>query len=47
MPSKPIELPPEVVKAFVDDIRILFAMRNDTVKAGANRAQQLHALRQH
>jgi hypothetical protein len=28
-------------------MRVLFATRNDTVKADANLAQQLHALRQH
>jgi hypothetical protein len=47
MPSKPIELPPEVAKAFVRDMRAFFAARHNTIKADGIAANQLHALRQH
>jgi hypothetical protein len=39
MPSKPIELPPKVAKAFVADM--------NKVKADGIAARQLHALKQH
>jgi hypothetical protein len=47
MPSKPIELPPEVAKAFVRDMRAFFAVGGTGVKADAIAAQQLHALKEH
>ena len=46
MPRKPIELPPEVAKAFVRDMRAFFAEKNG-VKADGIAARQLHALRAH
>jgi hypothetical protein len=33
MPHKPIELPPEVAKAFVRDMRAFFAAGHNTIKA--------------
>jgi hypothetical protein len=33
MPRKPIELLPEVAKAFLDDMRAFFAAGHDTTKA--------------
>ena len=47
MPRKPIELPPEVAKAFVRDMRAFFAAGGTGVKADAIADQQLHALKQH
>lgn len=47
MPSKPIELPPEVAKAFVLDMRAFFAAGDTSVKADGIVARQLHALKQH
>ena len=47
VPSKPIELPPEVAKAYVRDMRAFFAAGGTGVKADAIAAQQLHALKQH
>jgi hypothetical protein len=47
MPSKLIEPPPEVAKAFVRDVRAFFAASGTDVKADGIAAQQLHALRQH
>ena len=45
MPRKPIELPPEVAKAFVADMRAYFAAGNNTTKADEIAARPLHALR--
>jgi hypothetical protein len=45
MPSKPIELPTEVAKAFVRDMQAFFKAGGTGVRADA--AQQLHALKQH
>jgi hypothetical protein len=47
MPRKPIELPPEVAKAFVRDMRAFFHAGGTGVKADGIAAQQLHALKQH
>jgi hypothetical protein len=47
MPSKPIELLPEVAKAFVRDMRAFFKAGGTGVKADGIAAQQLHALREH
>jgi hypothetical protein len=38
MPSKPIELPPEVAKAFVADMRAFFA-RGEVQRPNANRSR--------
>ena len=46
-PSKPIELPPEVAKAFVRDMIAFFAAGETGVKADGIVATQLHALREH
>ena len=46
MPSKPIELPPKVAKAFVADMHAFFAEKNK-IKADGIAARQLHALKQH
>ena len=40
-----IELPPEVAKAFVEDMRAFFAAGHNTIKADEIAARQLHALR--
>jgi hypothetical protein len=45
MPSKPIELPPEVARAFVRDMRAFFAAGGTGAKADGIAAQQLHALK--
>jgi hypothetical protein len=45
MPSKPIELPPEVAKAFVRDMRAYFAEKGH--KADETAARQLQSLKQH
>jgi hypothetical protein len=47
MPSKPIELPPAVAKAFIRDMRAFFKAGGTGVRADAIAAQQLHALKQH
>jgi hypothetical protein len=47
MPRKPIELPPAVARAFVRDMKALFACGHDTIKADGIAAMQLHALKQH
>ena len=47
MPRKPIELPPEVARAFVRDMKAFFACGHDTIKADGIAARQLHALKQH
>jgi hypothetical protein len=46
MPSKPIELPPRVAKAFVQDMRAFFATPN-TLKQDEIAARQLWALNAH
>ena len=46
MPRKQLELPPEVARAFVEDMRAFFAEKNG-VKADGIAARQLHALREH
>lgn len=46
MSSKPIELPPEVAKAFIRYMHAFFAEKS-TIKADAIAANQLHALKQH
>jgi len=46
MPSKPIELPPAVAKAFVADIHAYFKEKNQ-IRQHEIAARQLHALRQH
>jgi len=45
MPRKPIELPPEVAKAFVKDMRVFFDAGGTGPKADEIAARQLHALR--
>jgi len=47
MPRKPLELPPEVARAFVRDMKAFFACGHDTIKADGIAAMQLHALKQH
>jgi hypothetical protein len=47
MPRKPIELPPDVARAFVRDMKAFFACGHDTVKADGIAAMQLHAPKQH
>ena len=47
MPSKPIELPPEVARAFVRDMKAFFKAGGTGVKADGIAAMQLHALKQH
>jgi hypothetical protein len=47
MPSKPIELPPEVAKAFVRDMRAFFAADGTGVKADEIAARQAWLLQQH
>jgi hypothetical protein len=44
MPSKPIELPPTVARAFVKDMRAFFRAK-DAIKADEIAARQLHALK--
>jgi hypothetical protein len=46
MPRKPIELPPGVARAFVEDMRAFLA-ESDLVKRDEIAARQLHALRQY
>jgi hypothetical protein len=46
MPREPIELTPEVARAFVADMRAYFAAPNQT-KQHEIAARQLHALRQY
>ena len=45
MPNKPIELPPEVAKAFVKEMRAFFDAGCTGPKADEIAARQLHALR--
>jgi hypothetical protein len=46
MPSKPIELPPAVAKAFVKDMRAFLAEEN-AIKRDEIAARQLHLLREY
>jgi hypothetical protein len=46
MPSRPIELPPEVARRFFKDLRAYFTEEN-LIKRDGIAARQLHALRQH
>jgi hypothetical protein len=46
MPSKPIELPPEVAKAFVRDMRA-FHEEKSPIKRDEIASQQIHVLRQY
>jgi hypothetical protein len=46
MPRKPIEPPPAIARAFVEDMRLFFAKPN-AIKRDEIAARQLHALRQH
>jgi len=43
---KPIELPPAIARAFVEDMHAFFA-EPDAIKQDEIAARQLHALRQH
>ena len=47
MPRKPTELPLEVARAFVRDMRAFFAEGHDTNKAEEIAARQLWLLKQH
>jgi hypothetical protein len=47
VPSKPIEQPPEVAKAFVRDMRAFFAAGGTGVKADEIAARQAWLLQQH
>jgi hypothetical protein len=47
MPRKPIELPPEVARAFVRDMRAFFAAGHDQIKKDEIAARQLWLLKQH
>jgi hypothetical protein len=46
MPRKPIELPPEVARAFVADMRLYFAEKNG-IKRDEIAARQAWLLQQH
>jgi hypothetical protein len=46
MPRKPIELPPEVARRFLEDMRAYFAEPN-LVKRDEIAARQMHALREY
>jgi hypothetical protein len=46
MPRKPIELPPEVARRFVEDMHAYFSETNG-IKRDGIAARPLHALRQH
>ena len=46
MPRKPIELPPAVVRAFVQDMHAFLA-EEKAIKRDEIAARQLHALKQH
>ena len=47
MPRKPIELPPEVARAFLADMRAFFAAGHDQIKKDEIAARQLWLLKQH
>jgi hypothetical protein len=44
---KPLDLPPAVAQAFVEDMKAFFAAKQDRYKQEEIVARQLHALRQH
>ena len=46
MPRKPIELPPEVARRFVEDMRAFHAEKN-SIKRDEIAARQRHALAEH
>jgi hypothetical protein len=46
MPGKPIELPPAVSRAFVEDMRAFLVERN-SIRRDEIAARQLYALKQH
>ena len=45
-PSKPLDLPPSVARAFVRDMKAYFAEENQ-IKRDAIAVRQLHALKEH
>jgi hypothetical protein len=45
--SKALELPPEVTRAFVRDMRAFFAPGGTGIKADSIATMRLHALKQH
>jgi hypothetical protein len=47
MPTKTIELPPEVAKAFVADMRAFFAAGTNSIKRDEIAARQRHILLEH
>jgi hypothetical protein len=47
VPSKPLDLPLDVAKAFIKDMHAFFAAGGTGVKADGIAAMQLHALKQH
>jgi hypothetical protein len=47
MARKPLDLPPEIARAFVKDMRAFFAAGGTGVKADGIAARQLHALKEH
>jgi hypothetical protein len=47
MPSKPIELPPQVAKSFVRDMRAFFKAKNQLEQDEKIAARQCWALQQH
>ena len=47
MPRKPIELPPEVARDFVRDLRAYCPAAHDQIKADGIAAQQLRAVREY
>jgi hypothetical protein len=47
MPRKPIDLPPEVARAFVRDMLAFFAAGHHQIKADEIAARQLFALKQY
>jgi len=46
MPRKPIELPPEVARRFMEDLRAFFAEKNQIKRDGIE-ARQRHLLLEH
>jgi hypothetical protein len=44
---KPLDLPPAVTHAFVEDMKAFFAAKQDRYKQEEIAARQLHASRQH
>ena len=47
MPSKPIDLPPEVAEAFVADMRAFSAAGTNSIKRDEIAARQRHILLEH